>query len=97
MPISYTKKVFPHCQSNDEEIWKMQTKEASEYTNAIPGLGEMDRYTTFYLKIAMFWLCEEAPPSFWEESGLHFCIKTFLKKMDNYFKDQNLPDFFAPQ
>ena len=83
------------CKSMLKRFGKIQTIEASEFAESMPGLMEMDRYTTYYLKICMFWLCEEAPPSFWDESGLYFCVRTLLKKMDGYVTNQSLPNYFS--
>ena len=58
---------------------------------------DMDRYTTFHLKTTLFWLCEEAPPSFWDESGLFFSVKVLLKKFNDCVINMKLPNYFAPQ
>ena len=80
-----------------KRVGQSQEYETAQYIDSIPDMMEMDRYTTFYLKTAMFWLCEEAPPLFWAESGLLFSVKTLLKKFKGYVERQNLPNYFAPQ
>ena len=72
-------------------------EEALNFADCIPGLMGMDRYTTFHLKTVLFWLCEEAPHSFWEEPGIFFCVKTLLKKFLDCITSMKLPNYFAPQ
>ncbi|XP_021345977.1 uncharacterized protein LOC110445613 [Mizuhopecten yessoensis] len=80
--------------------WSLSEKQRLAYQIAKSLIKSHDKtkcIASYYVKTALFWLCEERQQSVWTASSNLENIKCILEKIFHFFANKNVPNYFVEE